>query len=235
MKRILAGFALIALLAWPLAARADDAKPQAAGTVISLSGKVTLTSAKGSQGSLKLGQALFPGDRIQTGANGRAQLVLEDGTQLKVNYLTDITLKDKDSKGKASPRGIAMITVALGDLWAKVTKKDSRLEFETPAAVAAVKGTELGLGVKENGDLCAQLAEGKIVLTAGDCEAALKAHEQLCKTKLQKACEATILPFNTQPGWVQQFSGPTSAVVTLHVKDSSGNKQDIQVQYQKKP
>ena len=133
MKKI---FALI--LSLGLVVSLQAAPP--AGVVTSVSGKVSLyTAAKADKAAaLKAGQQLYAGDRLLTGANGRAALVLTDGTQLKLNYNTDITLRDKDSKGRASERGIGSIKLAIGGLWAKVTKKNSRLEFDTPAAVAAV-------------------------------------------------------------------------------------------------
>lgn len=157
----------------------ENKKP--AGTVISVSGKVTLTSSDSSSGGLKAGQPVYAGDRIQTGANGRAQVVLSDGTQLKVNYLTDLTLRDTDTKGKQSERGIGSIKLALGQLWAKVTKKNSRLEFETPAAVAAVKGTEPSFDVDPSGNLCIKLKEGKLDLSGSKGgSASMGEMQQIC-------------------------------------------------------
>ena len=116
MKRILSILALAAMVLLPLASHADDAKAKPAGTVISVSGKVSLISSKSSSGkSLKPGQAVYAGDRIKTGANGKAQIVLSDGTMLKVSYLTDITLRDTDVHGKQGGRGIASIKIALGE------------------------------------------------------------------------------------------------------------------------
>src|SRR5258708_2789301 len=164
--------ALAALMALSGPMMAADEKSKPAGTVTSVSGKVTLiTSVENSGKGLKLGQPVYPGDRIKSGPNGRAQMVLSDGTQLKINYLTDITLRDTDVKGKRSERGIASVKILLGDLWARVTKKDSRMEFETPAAVAAVKGTEPTFNVDEKGNMCLKLKEGKVELNGGSSSA----------------------------------------------------------------
>ena len=151
MRRLPILFCALALggLVGPLQASSTR---QPAGVITFLSGKVTVyTAAKGEGQPLTLGKQLYAGDEIKTGANGRAAMVLLDGTQLRINYNTDITLKDKNSKGKTGPRGIGAIGVALGELWAKVTHKDSTLEFDTPAAVAAVKGTEPIIGVTPDG------------------------------------------------------------------------------------
>lgn len=233
MKRVLSIFALAAFVFVPLMTRAAE-KVKAAGTVISVSGKVTvITSAKGDSGaSLKPGQMVYAGDQIKTGANGRVQIVLSDGTQLKVNYLTDITLRDTDVKGKTSERGIASIKIAFGNLWAKVTKKNSRLEFETPAAVAAVKGTEPDFTVDELGDLCVKLKEGKLDLSNDLGGVSMTQLQQLCVKRGEKP--------GTPQSWDGKGAGggetdPASATVILHVTDKDGQKKDVKVQYDKKP
>jgi hypothetical protein len=222
------------LLACSASLRADDAKPNPAGTVISVSGKVTLMTDKdSSESTLKIGRALFPGDRIKTGPNGRAMLVLSDGTQLKVNYLTDITLRDKNIKGKKSARGIALIKIALGDLWAKVTKKDSELEFETPAAVAAVKGTNPVMTVLPDGNTCFSLMSGAMLMSSGGCSQKLSADQSMCIGKGDKACDAKVTPLSNPGTWFNEINSASSAVVTLNVKDADGSTKQIQVQYSK--
>ena len=92
-----------------------------------------------------------------------------------------------------------------------MTKKNSTLEFETPAAVAAVKGTEPDLTVDELGNLCIQLKEGKVDVSNPQGAALLTALQQLCVT------------VGHAPGTPQPWDGhltnhdnaPSSAVVTL--------------------
>jgi hypothetical protein len=191
------------------------------GVITSVSGKVSLYSAGSTDKAqeLKLGTSLQAGDRLKTGANGRAAIVLIDGTQLKINYNTDITLRDKDSTGKASARGVASIKIALGDLWAKVTKKDSRLEFDTPAAVAAVKGTEPLFSVDELGNLCAQLREGHLAISNSLGAVEMSRLEQLCITKGSKPGTPTAYDPAKQPGFDSTFTAPTSAEVTIVTQD----------------
>lgn len=230
MKSILSVMALgFSLLTLPLAA--DEAPKNAAGTVITVSGHVTLISVKNSASKiLSPGQAVFPGDEIKTGANGRAQIVLIDGTQLKLNYLTDITLKDKDIEGKASPRGVALIQIALGDLWAKVTHKGSTLQFETPAAVAAVKGTNPLFSVGQDGTSCVSLFEGGVNLSAGGCGLNLTPMQKVCLSKGDKACNATPQSLTSTASFADEMSSGT-VTLNMDVTDQDGNQQQIQVQY----
>jgi hypothetical protein len=226
------------VLGAPLAAAP---KVEPAGVITLVSGKVTLFSgadaaAKAADGKdLNLGQTVYAGDRLRTGANGRVALVLTDGTQLKVNYSSDITLKNKDSKGRGSARGIASIKVLIGDLWAKVTKKDSELEFDTPAAVAAVKGTEPLISVGPDGTLCLKLRSGKMALSNElDGSATLKADEQVCIAVHQPITQDLIQPWKPEAGagsWDKTVTQASHATVTITYKDDGGNAKTLVVNY----
>lgn len=228
---LLASLCALLLAGAPLTAAEEKSKP--AGTVTSVSGNVTLmTKAADSGKGLKLGQPVFAGDRIKSGANGRAQIVLSDGTQLKINYLTDITLRDTDSKGKASARGIGSIKIALGNLWAKVTKKDSRLEFETPAAVAAVKGTEPLFQVDESGNLCLKLKEGKVELSgASGSSASLSESQQICVAAGKSFSQDQVKSWNGKgEEWLNEVNNLASDGV-LKIETEKGT---ITMHYKKK-
>jgi hypothetical protein len=212
------------------ASAADKAMP--AGVVTSLTGKVTLypLAKAGKSADLRLGQQLMAGDRIMTGANGRAALVLTDGTQLRVNYNTDLTLQDKDSKGRASERGIASIKVALGDLWAKVTKKNSRLEFETSSAVAAVKGTTLELNVSLD-ELCAKLYEGKLNVGNDLGASDLVSLQMLCVSKGKAPGKPQA--FDGKPTWSDSVGSATGAEVEVDYVDDQGQNKSLKLNYSK--
>jgi hypothetical protein len=223
---------LIAILVTGLGAQLGaSVKASPAGVITAVMGKVTLYShvhagdkgAKESSTDLELNQPVFVGDRLKTGANGRASLVLTDGTQLKVNYNSEITLHAKDAKGHASARGVASIQILLGDLWARVTKKNSTLEFETPAAVAAVKGTEPTFNVAPDGTTCIQLASGKVALSNDQPGGAtLNPDEQICVNKGQAISQSMVQPWKSGAGWAASFGQASKAAVTVVYKTRSG-------------
>jgi hypothetical protein len=235
--RILMTAVLALALGSPLSAAA---KPEPAGVITTVSGKVTLFSAPlakdaaPSAKSIAAGQPVYAGDRIKTGANGRVALVLADGTQLKVNYSSDITLKGKDSKGRSSSRGIAAIGILVGDLWAKVTKKDSTLEFDTPAAVAAVKGTEPIIGVTPDGTTCVQLRNGEVLLTnEQDGSATLDPNQQICIAKGQAISKSMVQPWTAKAvqTWDQAFTQATNASVVVTYKNAAGAEKTFTLNY----
>jgi len=209
---------------------ADSKRP--AGTVTALSGKVSLFSDGAKTGkALKLGRVLYAGDRLTTGPNGKATLALTDGTIFKINYSSDVTLRDKDSKGQASERGIASIKIALGQFWAKITKKNSKMEFETPNAVAAVKGTELGGDLEADGDVHFYVKEGVVMVCAGkECED-VKAGQAVGTDggQLGKVGNAG----KGDGDWSKDNSAAELEVKAL-VRDSEGNEKEVILNYQKK-
>lgn len=221
----------IALFSVALAGALTAGQPVA--NVIAASGKVSVyTSGTDKAKDLRLGSPLYAGDRVKTGANGRASLILVgDGTQLKVNYNTDITLRDKDSKGKVSDRGVGSIKIALGELWAKVTKKNSRLEFDTPAAVAAVKGTEPILSVDEAGTLCAKLREGVLDISNEKGGLSLTELQQVCVAKGTKPSGA--VAWKDKGDFSSEVGAATGAEVKLLFKDANGNVKEAVVEYGK--
>jgi ferric-dicitrate binding protein FerR (iron transport regulator) len=160
--------------------------------------------------------------------------VLTDGTQLKLNYNTDITLRDKDSKGKASARGIGSIKLTLGDLWAKVTKKNSRLEFDTPAAVAAVKGTEPLLSVSQDGGLCVKLREGSLELLNDLGAAKLGELEQICLKKGGPLSDSMKMKWDgVKDSFDGGFGGATKADVLIRYLDEKGEPTELKLEYTK--
>jgi hypothetical protein len=216
---------------------ADQPVPSAVGVVTVMSGKVSLYTAvspdKGKD--MMLGQQLHDGDRLKTGANGRAALVLVDGTQLRINYNTDMTLKAQDTKGKTSDRGIGSIKVTVGEWWAKVTKKNSHLEFDTPSAVAAVKGTEINFAVDEDGSLCAKLREGKLDIGNDLGSMSLTQLQQACLSKGQKPSDSLIQKWDGKGTFEGDLAKAQAATVEIDFKDHDSKKSPgkIVLQYSK--
>lgn len=147
MKTIV-GFALVLMLMTSAAYAKTGSKQkpagEAVGTLITVQGSVTITrqgqELKGSK--VKKGDLVYAGDIIKTLELARAQILLNDGSFVRLNHNTTLELKQKGDKKKTN-----RLKVLFGNLWAKVKKTDSGLEIETPSAVAAIKGTELEVEV----------------------------------------------------------------------------------------
>ena len=117
------------------------------------------------------GMNLEPGDTIKAGDNSRAKITffegstieLEPGTEINVTELSvaatgSTTIRLKQELGKTVTRV------------EKLTDPASRYEVETPAAVAAVRGTRMGVTVFQDGLTWVDNWEGSVVTKVRDRE-----------------------------------------------------------------
>jgi hypothetical protein len=117
---------------------AAEAAKSVAITVKS-TGEVLLSAAGSkSEKALKTGDRLNDGDRIRTGADGRAVLVFtDDKSQLKLTPQTDLVLHANRQGGRTDKE----VELSAGTLWSKVTRQQGEFRIATPTSVASVKGT----------------------------------------------------------------------------------------------
>jgi hypothetical protein len=111
-----------------------------------------------------VGSGLQPGDIIETGADTKVRINLDDGSVLAVGSRSKITLKSYVLEGQTRS---GSIRVAIGSFWMNVSKwavpEQSSVEVETPNAVAGVRGTTLW-GDTQRGVICS--LEGNVVVTS---------------------------------------------------------------------
>jgi len=155
MRIIAATLALLLSAAVPLRAQEDkwDARLGA------VSGDVTVVAADGSpDASGEAGMPLEEGDRVVVAEGASAEVALDGGSLITVREGSDFKL-EKTAKGDSS------FFLSVGSLLAKIQKLGAqRLRVRTPAAVAAVRGTEFGV---EAGDetYVGVFDEGKVEVT----------------------------------------------------------------------
>ena len=138
---------LMAVIIFSQSAFSAPKRPIAA--VKEVTGIVKLKSADSNERkTLTVGTLLYDGDRLTTQRAAMAAVLFTDGSLLKINDLSDVTLNVTPTKdGQLN----AKVDLPLGQLWAKVTRRESEFQVETPSSVASVKGTEFSVFVDEDG------------------------------------------------------------------------------------
>lgn len=104
--------------------------------------------------------ALHAGDECRTEKGSRALIRLADGTRLAMNEETTFTLRAREERGRTVTR---VIRLAVGELWLRIVRAGP-VEVETPAATAAIKGTELNVRVGPDGRTLVTVVDGTVVL-----------------------------------------------------------------------
>lgn len=115
-----------------------------------LEGQAIVTPARAAQGHVAaLGETLNGGDLVNTGKNTRAAIrFTDDGSIIRLNPSSRLQVQVSGDKSAITKT----IELEFGELWAKVHKQQGgQFRVQTPAGVAAVKGTEFIVRVDENG------------------------------------------------------------------------------------
>src|SRR5262249_14844010 len=100
------------------------------------------------------------GDRLRTGLRSRATLRWSDLSVLRVDELTSLELQPPD-KAKDKPQ----LELKSGATYLFSREKPEEIQFRTPAASGAIRGTDFNLAVREDGQTVLSLIEGEVLLT----------------------------------------------------------------------
>jgi hypothetical protein len=97
---------------------------------------------------IKMG--LYPGDRIKCQAAAEAEIVLHDGSVVKLKdaSLLQIEQLERDRKAKAARTALKLYHGKVLGSIRKISSKESRFTITTPTAVAGIRGTVFGVFVE---------------------------------------------------------------------------------------
>ena len=172
MKKILLAAALF-LPALPLLA----APP---GCLYDLGGTVEIHKA-GAPGwaPARKGDTLDQGDRVRTGEKAWCELLLRDGSYVKLDAGSE-TAAD-ELKASADGRFFSFSFLRGKALWMAArlkAKTASKFSVRTPSAVCAVRGTDFSITVSTSGETAVGLFEGAVALTGAAQETELAAGQE---------------------------------------------------------
>ena len=152
-------FVLRIVLVWvaaTLAAASAAAQPASPpspipqGTLVSVQGRVEHAAAARTDAwaPATLKQSLFTDDRVRTLAASRAAILFIDETQVRLNAGATLTVQAV-KKGAGAPTSLDLLG---GEGWFRTKNPASGLTIKTPAATAAIRGTEINLQVAGDGE-----------------------------------------------------------------------------------
>lgn len=123
-------------------------------------GQMVVIPASGPERAARLGDRLRNRDLVATSANTRAALrFTDDGSVLRLNPNSRVRLTAGDDRGVL----VRTLELEFGELWLRVARRDgTHLRVQTPAGVAAVKGTEFIVRVDAQGVTTVLTLEGVV-------------------------------------------------------------------------
>lgn len=155
--------------------------PDFAGKVLAVQGRVEVLVGN-NWAPARVDQELPQGAQIRTGVRSRTVLLLADETMHKLASETLFELKSVRQSSSWFPAATGVIDSLLslvrGRSWIRSKKTPVRVTIETPAVTAAVRGTEVGLEVRADGESLVTVVEGLVDLENPQGRLSLSAGEQ---------------------------------------------------------
>src|SRR6202795_2184054 len=122
-----------------------------AGSFQSVSGQVQIQRAGGATIGAASGVGVNVGDRIITGPNGHAVVILNDQSRLELGPASSITLDQFTVTGGAAATRVSLFSGVMRSLVnAASGGAPANYQVHTPNAVAAVRGTKFDTAYSEN-------------------------------------------------------------------------------------
>lgn len=173
------------------------------GRLLSVEGRVEV--ARSGMAAWTVGttnQLLHNGDRVRTGVRSRALIQLSDRSLLRVNELTTLEVRPPQTAGAKA--GFEMKSGA-GYFFNR--ERPGSVEFRTPLASGAIRGTEFNLLVAENGRTELSLLDGLVELTNEFGGANLASGEQGLVEPGQPPRQTALLDARSIIQWVLYYPG----------------------------
>ena len=105
-----------------------------------------------------LQQDLLNGDVLRTNATGQLAILFADHTQVRLGRNTSLSVKYMGSGGDT------VLSLQAGTIWARAERGGQGLTVETPAAAAAIRGTDWTLSVDGRGQTSLVVLDGLVEL-----------------------------------------------------------------------
>ncbi len=187
-----AALCLSLLALWSLPTRAAESPSPSAPhqpQVLTVEGRVSILPAGVSVWQpAKPGQVLHVGDKLRTEKNSRATVRLADLSVLRLKELTTFELLPPHSKDRKP-----LLDLKSGSLYFFSREKPLDIQFRTPTAVGAIRGTEFLLTATEDGETRLALLDGAVDLSNEAGQIQMQAGEQARVVKGQPPTKSPLI------------------------------------------
>ena len=139
-----------------------DTAMEPIGSVESLNGSVTVTRADGTQVELQNGDPVFQGDQIETGADSAVGIVLADETTFSMDANGSMVLDEMvyDPGTQTGSVSLSVVEGVFTFVSGAVAKTDpDAMQVNTPVATIGIRGTQVGLDLREGEPMSVVLME----------------------------------------------------------------------------
>ena len=200
-------------------AQAAPATNDFSSQLVEFAGKVEITPAASNHWQLAItNQFLYPGDRLRTAVDSRATLRLSDRSVIRINQSTLIEIQPP------MPPARRRFGLKHGALYFLNREQPAAVEFETPLATGAIRGTEFLLTVTAaDSTTLLALLDGAVELHTSNEKLALVSGQQVLVQSGQSPKLTAILPAANLIQWCFYYPGVLNpAELAFTAADKSG-------------
>lgn len=181
-------------------ASVTKAQTKSASALIEAAGQVEASSASSTNWRVAVvGLTLQAGDRIRTRAQSRAAVQLSDRSVVRLDELTTLEIlppRNAEKKRFGLPQGA---------IYFFNREKPADVEFETPLAAGAIRGTEFLLESQPQGAVHLALIDGLVTLASAQEEISLKRGEEVLLEPGQPAKKSALINVVGQIQWALYY------------------------------
>ena len=142
----------------------DPVLASGAARILDVSGKVVLHNSSGAPLTAKRDVVLPEGTSLETGANSRILLRLNDGSEVLLHSHSSLILKRQNEQS-----GTSLFQLLVGRIHAAVTRRSTgtpSFQLGTPTAIIAVRGTQFDVEVNSHEVTEVDVEEGVVQVTS---------------------------------------------------------------------
>jgi len=179
-------------------------------TVIGAAGVVSLQGVVEYQASLgaawqpvRINQKLLPGHSLRTGPHSRAALLLDDNTQVRLHEKTVLVIQAVEAKPLSA--GQTKFRQLLGRAWVQSKTPPRQLIWQTPTAVAGLRGTDWEMQVGEDGSSLLSVFSGEVDLSNDFGRVAVAANEQAQAVQGKAPVKLVVQNLKERVQWVSAY------------------------------
>jgi hypothetical protein len=166
-------FVLLFLVFFVLPPSSPCAQPSApfSATLIDFEGEVLVQ--KGGENlwfPVEKDMPLEQGDHIKTGAKGFAEILVDDGSQIRLEEKSEITLSELSAESQTKSI-TASVYLWFGRMLSNISRfahSQSRFEVQTPTVVAGVRGTDFAVEVVDTKQTDVGVFDGEVAVAGLD-------------------------------------------------------------------
>ena len=140
-----------------------------AGLLTAVQGRVEVAGLATEWRPARVGRALAEGDRLRTGPDGRAAILLADESLVRINRNSYFVLKSVARRAGWLPaadrgmrRGRTRLGLKRGELWLLNKNPGADLSVRSGMVTAAIRGTEFGMRADTAGEVSVVVLEGRV-------------------------------------------------------------------------